>query len=510
METGNKIIKNTILLTISSLIMRSIGMSFQVYLTDKIGSAGVGLYGLIMSVYMLFTTFAISGIRFATTRLLSEELGVQPNGKVHKIVRTGLIYGLIFGTLATVIMLITAKPIGTMWIKDSRSVLSLKIISTSLPFLSMSAVLSGYFTAVGRAYKSAAIQFIEQIIRIIVVIIFYSYANTSDIESSCAAIMFGGALGDLASFTLQFFLYILDRRRYSEQRSSKKLTERIIQIAFPLALSAYCRTALSTFQQLLVPAGFQKAGYTSEKALSDYGIVHGMVLPVLTFPSALFYSFSEVIVPELTYAQVTSDKKKINNIVNRTLNMSIIISFGLLVIFFSYSYQLGNAFYGINDVGKYIRILSFLMPIMYLDSITDGLLRGLGQHLYNMWVNIGDSVISVIFVYTLLPKWAISAYIFIICFTEILNFVLSMFKLSRLVNIKIKFRTFITAVFSSIAAVNIAMLLLRTIGTPLQATALNVVAHIALSLVLYVILLIALNCIDKADKALIISTFTKK
>ena len=156
--------------------------------------------------------------------------------------------------------------------------------------------------------------------------------------------------------------------------------------------------------------------------MSEYGIIQGMVLPVITFPSALFYSYSEIIVPVLTEAQLSENQHKIDSIVNRTLHITLITAFGISAVLFRYSYELGNLFYGINEVGKYIRILSLLLPVMYLDSITDGLLRGLGKHMYNMWVNITDSVISVIFVYTLLPKWAINAYLFIICFTEIFNF----------------------------------------------------------------------------------------
>jgi len=509
MGNGRKILTNTLMLTLSSLAMRSIGMVFQVYLTKRIHATGIGLFGLIMSVYTLFTTLAISGIRFAATRLISEELAISPNGKLDKTVRTCLLYSLFFGSLATVLMLIFAEPIGLMWIKDQRSVLSLRVISISLPPLAMSAALSGYFTAVGRVYKSSISQFLEQLTRIVTVVVIYSIFGSDDVETSCAVIMLGGALGDFVSFTLQYTMYLFDRKRYNAPRSSTKSLERTFRIAFPLALSAYCRTALSTLQQLLVPVGFQKAGYSSEKALADYGIIQGMVLPVITFPSALFYSFSEVIVPILTEAQMNKNQVRINSIVNRTLHLTLIIAFGIAGILFRYSYELGNLFYGINDVGKYIRILSLLMPIMYLDSITDGLLRGLGEHMYNMWVNISDAVISVIFVYTLLPKWAINAYLFIICFTEIFNFFLSIHRLAKISKIKLNKLSLAASLFSSLAAVSISMLLLRTIGLPLSPSALSVTCHIISTLIIYIMLIKLLNCVDAREYLLIKSIFRK-
>ena len=131
-------------------------MIFQIYLSQKIGAAGVGLFQLIMSIYLLFTTFAISGIRFATTRLVSEELGISPEGRVDKVVRRCLIYAVTFGTASSCVLFLSADFIGLRWIKDMRSVLSLKVLASSLPFLAMSSVMSGYFTAVCRIIRSAA------------------------------------------------------------------------------------------------------------------------------------------------------------------------------------------------------------------------------------------------------------------------------------------------------------------------------------------------------------------
>ena len=78
-----RLIYNTALLTVSSLLMSCIGMAFQVWLVGRIGSAGIGLYQLVLSVTNLLATFAISGIRFASTRLVSEELGLENPGGIR-------------------------------------------------------------------------------------------------------------------------------------------------------------------------------------------------------------------------------------------------------------------------------------------------------------------------------------------------------------------------------------------------------------------------------------------
>ena len=95
-----RLIYNTALLTVSSLLMSCIGMAFQVWLVGRIGSAGIGLYQLVLSVTNLLATFAISGIRFASTRLVSEELGLENPGGIRSAMRRCLGYASFFGAAA--------------------------------------------------------------------------------------------------------------------------------------------------------------------------------------------------------------------------------------------------------------------------------------------------------------------------------------------------------------------------------------------------------------------------
>ncbi|MDR3277515.1 MAG: oligosaccharide flippase family protein, partial [Oscillospiraceae bacterium] len=269
----------------------------------------------------------------------------------------------------------------------------------------------------------------------------------------------------------------------------------------PLAFSAYARTALSTLQNLLVPRGFKKSGVSAERALADYGLVQGMVFPIITFPSALFYSVAELLVPELTEAQVRGDDAQIAALANRTLRLCLLFSFGVTAILFFFSRELGLAIYDSGEVGRYIRILSLLMPVMYLDSVTDGMLRGLGQQMYSMRYNILDSFISVILVYLLLPRYAVAGYIFMICFTEAFNFALSIHRLSKVSAIRLSLTAALKAAFCAAGAVSAATLLLRALSLALAPTGVSVTLHAALSAAVYCALLVLFGCIDARDAA---------
>ena len=500
MSRGRAVLFNTLLLTVTSLLMRSVGMMFQVWLSNKIGPAGIGLFQLIMSVSALASTFSISGIRFATTRLVSEELGRGNAAGIKIAVRNGMLYALCFGTAAALALFFGAEFVGTRWIRDARTILSLRILALSLPCFALSAVLAGYFTAVTRVIKSAAVSIAEQLIRIGVVVAALTLSTGYTLETACAIVVAGGVVGEIASFVMLYVLYVHDRRRYNSRKASAQgVMKRLLGIAVPLALSAYARSALLTLENLLVPRGFKKSGASAEKALADYGIIQGMVFPVITFPSALFYALAELLVPELTDAQVGNRKAEISGIVSRVLYFCLLFAIVITVAMFAFADALGMTIYNNADVGRYIRILSFLLPAYFMDGVTDGMLRGLGQHMHSMKFNILDSILSVLFVYFLLPRFAMAGYIFVIYFAELFNFSLSIHRLSVVTRIRLPLRKILMAALSAVGAVNFSALLLRAARLPLANTSMSLTLHLTLTAVLYAALLFLTGCVVKGD-----------
>ena len=429
------LIYNTALLTASSLLMQGIAMAFQAWLAGRIGAAGIGLYQLVLSVTGLCATFAISGIRFASTRLVAEELGLERPGGVRAAMDRCLGYGAFFGLAAAVILWELAEPVGFLWIGDARTVRSLRISAVSMPCVSLCSSLSGYFTACGRVWKPTLIHLIEQLSGIALVAFFLAQVPAGDIEKSCAAVTLGRVAADVLSLVLMALAYLLDRRGQDpEAGAAGKLTARMLHIAVPLALSAYARSALTTLQHLLVPRGLKAAGFSAVGALAGYGVIQGMVLPVIFFPSCILSAAAELIVPELTAAQVRRDGRAIRHTASGLLRLSVLFSLAVGAFLFVCSDALGMLIYGSRDAGRYIRILAPLVPIMYTDMSVDGCLKGLGQQVWSMGINILDALLGLLLTWQLLPRYALTAYIGIICATELLNFGLSagrLYKITR-------------------------------------------------------------------------------
>lgn len=429
---------NTALLTGSSLAMSAISMAFQVWLAGRIGSAGIGLYQLVLSVAFLCTTFAVSGIRFAATRLVSEELGHERSWSVAAAMRRCFAYSLFFGLSAMAVLFSFAEPIGFLWIGDARTVKSLKLIDFSMPFLSLSSVMSGYFTACGRVWKPTVVHLGEQLITIGFVAYFLAHSPAGDIEKNCAAVMLGNVCGDVISFVCMLLFYLTDRhsvRDYSAQKL--KLTSRMLKVALPLAVSAYARSALSTLEHLLVPRGLKAAGFSADRALSGYGVIQGMVLPIVSFPACILMALAELIIPELTEAQVRGNDGDISKTVSSLIKKGLGYSSAVALVLFVFADKLGVRIYSSPEAGDYLRLLAPLIPIMYTDMVADGCLKGLGQQLWCMGINLLDALLGVLLVWQVLPVFALKGYICIIYFNECLNFALSIMRLRKVTNIRL-------------------------------------------------------------------------
>lgn len=434
MVRRKRLIVNTALLTGSSLLMSLISMSFQVWLAGRIGSAGIGLYQLVVSVSFLCTTFAISGVRFAATRLISEELGSGRENGIRSAMRRCFAYGLLFGLSAAVLLNVFSETIGFLWIGDARTVRSLRIMSYAMPMVSLCAAMSGYFTACGRVWKPTAVHLFEQIATIALVALFLSHSPAGDIEKNCAAVMLGTVCGDALSLAAMAVFYCTDSARHSENgKNASGLTARMLHIALPLAFSAYARSALSTLEHLLVPRGLKAAGFSADRALSGYGTIQGMVMPIISFPACFLMALAELIIPELTEAQVRGEKARIEKNVRELMKKGVGYSVAVALVIFVFADKLGVLIYSSPDAGHFLRMLAPLIPVMYTDMLCDGCLKGLGQQLWNMGINVLDAMLGVLLVWRFLPAYALTGYICIIYFNECLNFALSIVRLRKVI-----------------------------------------------------------------------------
>ena len=432
MKQAKQIFRDALLLTFTSLLIRTVGVWFQIYISARAGAEVMGLYALMSGVYGFALTLATSGIHLGVTRVVAEMLSRKQEEKIPSLVRRAILYALFFGLLSAFLLFTFAEPISLRWLKDSRTVTSLRFLSVTLPLISLTSVFGGYFTAVRRSTKSAIGQISEQGLRIFICMYLLSlpFANTA--ERLLNALVIGGALSEILSFLLEFILFRLDKRHHfpSKKLESASLEEmQLLRITLPVALTTYVRSGLLTLEHILIPEGLRNSGASHSAALAAYGSIQSMALPIILYPAALIGAFSGLLIPAVAECYVSGSEKRLMYMISRVWHLSTIFSIGVAGILICFSTELGNALYPGTETAAYIRLLAPLIPIMYVDTATDAILKGIGQQLYSMVINIVDAGLSVLLVLILVPHFGIAGYLITVYISETFNTVLSVTRL---------------------------------------------------------------------------------
>lgn len=428
---------NGAILTSTSLLMKFAALIFNIYISNQIGSEAVGVFSLVMAVYLFFITVATSGLNIAVTVIVSEKFALNKNQQAIKAIRTCIFFSLLLGIAAGGLILLFSNFITSKCLHNMVSSRPLFYIAIGLPFIAMSSCISSYFTTIRKAYKNAISQVFEFTIKMFATIILLKINISNGVEAICISLILADVISEICSFTLIFILYIIDiKLKKLEDIRSFGQRINILKIAFPVAVTSYIRSGLSTLKQLIIPTQLEKSGISCSRALSQYGMINGMVLPVITFPTVFTDSYSMLLIPEFSTYVAQKNYKAINYIANKIFKITCAFTMCICSIFFIFSNDLGLAIYNNIEIGYYFKIFTPFIFFMYMDHIIDCILKGLNKQFGVMCCNILDLSITTCFIYFLLPVLGIKGYVLSIFFSEVLNFSISLFQLFKYSGIK--------------------------------------------------------------------------
>ncbi len=475
MSDAKRFFSNGILMTLVGLGMKTAAMMLGAYISRSVGAEGTGLYTLIMTVYSFAVTLATSGISLSVTRLVAAAIGEGRERDVGRILKGACLYAAIFGSIATLGLFFGAELLGDVVLSDARTVSSLRVLSLSLIPASLSSVLSGYFVGVKRVGFNAASAIFSQIVRMIVTVVLVAYLSPYGIVASVVGLCIGITVTEILGFWLIFFELLYDWRKNGKKTENKRPElSSVAATALPLGFSAYVRSLLLNVEHILIPRKLRESGESPSEAYAHYGTLHGMALPLITYPMTPLSSFAGLLVPEFAEDSSAGREKRMSDIASRATGATLTYAFISAVFLFSYAEELGYLVYDSYDAGYYIATLSFVVPIMYLDHVTDSMLKGIGEQVFSMWVNISDSLLSVILVWLLIPRMGIMGYAVVILVMEGYNFLLSFIRLRKKIRFRVSLVT--SALFPllfALAAASLSHLLFRFSGstaTPLWMT----------------------------------------
>ena len=437
MKKSRPIIYNALLLTAVNLLLRFVSTSFQVYLSGRIGPEGIGLLQLVLSVGALAMTAGMGGIRTATMYLCAETAGQKRQKNMVWVLSGCILYSVILSGTVGLVLYYFAPVIAEKWVGSTGTVGAIRLLACFLSVNCLCGVMVGYFTGVSRIGTLAAVEVAEQLFSMLITVLLLTvYAGTNPYKA-CLSVIMGSGLG--ACFTL-CTLVICRRLEHSTHGTRIPIFKKLCQVALPLAIADDVKAGISTTENLMVPK--RLALYPGETSpLAAFGMVCGMVFPVLMFPAAILFGLAELLIPELARCNAAGSRRRIHYLAGRSLRLALI--YGCLCggILFLSAENLCRKLYSTPEAGQYLRWYALLAPMLYCDAIVDAMTKGLGQQKICVRYNIITSAMDVALLFVLLPKYGMAGYFASFFITHLINFLLSIQLLQKLVGLAVSVKS---------------------------------------------------------------------
>lgn len=449
---------SALLLTGVNLLLRFVSTSFQVYISGRIGAAGVGLLQLVMSVGAMAMTLGVAGIRTTTMYLSAEELGKKRPENIGHILSGCFVYSIICSGCVALSLYMGAPFLAEHWIGNVQTVYPLRVYAAFLPINCLCGVMTGYFTADNRIGTLAVVEVAEQFLSMAITMSLLVLWAAQDPSRACQAII----LGNGCSMCLTLVCLIILRQKQRTVTGPRiPVRSRLLSSALPLALADDLKAGISTAENLMVPK--RLALYAgSEDPLAAFGTVCGMVFPVLMFPAAILYGLAELLIPELARCAAANSSARIQYLAKRSIRVALIYGCCFGALEFLLANELCEKLYSDPEIGSTLRLYALLIPMLYCDAITDAMIKGLGQQKASVRYNILTSGLDVFFLFLLLPRYGMKGYFFSFLVTHLLNFVLSVGRLKKIVGQV----SDLSLPVLTLGAAGISIFLCRTVAPP--------------------------------------------
>lgn len=436
---NSNIIKGTLILSAASILSRIIGFIYRIYLADILGEKLLGTYQLIFPIYVLCFTIYGAGMQSAISQVTatfsgrpdtsvddktSKHLKRKNNLTSNKILLTGIIISLTLALSLSVIINLNSNWIACHILMVPDCDIYLKLLTYLFPFCSVSACICGFQYGLENAKPPAIAGIIEQFTRILFVFIVQGFF--SDKEICCQIAVYGLTVGEFFGFI--YNIYSLKNKTLKNKTLTKRKNKisfnESFKVLFPVFISLtsikLTISLLHSVESIFIPAALVKYGYTTNEALSVYGIYSGMAMPFILFPATITMAISTMLLPAVSKAHSSENKKQIKKLIRRTSYFCLVTGMSATVFFLLFGNTCANLFFHNELAGRYLTILSFLCPFLYLNMTYSSILNGLGKPHMTFVITVICTLIKILSLIFFVPDYGMIAYIFASLVSEIL------------------------------------------------------------------------------------------
>lgn len=390
---GESFLKGTFILTIAGFVVKVIGSLNWIFVSRILGGEGIGLYQMAFPIYFFAMTVSQAGVPVAISIITAERVALKDIYGAKRVFRISMGLMLVTGLLFSVLTYFAADwLIEWHFIRDARAYLSMVVLAPTVFFVTLLAASRGYLQGWQRMTPTAVSQIVEQIFRVITMILLAQLFLPWGLEYASAGASLGAFAGAVTGLiVLVYYHWKLDRdieRDYghdikplpgTEHEPVLKIMRRIFMLSLPVSAASIMLPVVSNLDLMIVPQRLEVAGYSVNEATELFGYLTGMAVPLVNLSCIITASMAMSIVPAISEARALRDMKRVYNQTAASVRISNFVCFPAFVIVFVLATPISSLIYNAPGAGPAVMISAFSIVLLGLHQVSTGILQGLGH-----------------------------------------------------------------------------------------------------------------------------------
>lgn len=394
----NRIARDTARLTVVSLVLQGLGLWLNIFISNKLGTASVGVMTLIFSLFGFIMVLANGNIFISTSRFVSEEAGVG-NGNVTRIMKLSMGFSLILSTAFALLSFGLARLITDYVSGEPQLAMSIRIIALSLPPAAFGSCIRGYFNAV-RNVKIPCFgditEFAAKWLSLTCGVLFLLDRGLSVYILISASIL----IGEVISCVYYIVKYLPEYRIFSALPQGQPRITKIssyLKLSLPIVASGYVQMIMSSLNEALVPVALLKYNASAERAMSEYGMFEAMIIPSVFYPAVILTSLSNIIIPEIARANSSGNAERVRSLIRKTMSRAFAYSFFISGMLLVMGKNIGQVLCPSDSLVSETLVKMFpVVPFIYLEIVLEGIIKGLGRQNFSTLNSLCEYAIRIV------------------------------------------------------------------------------------------------------------------
>jgi len=372
------------ILVAASLFNRIVGFTYQILIIDLIGAKGIGLFNMILPVYILAMVIASAGIPLAVSKFVAEDVARGDLRRVSVVFRTSLFFLVTSGFIIT-LFLYWGKPLLMRYVFTNPLVE--KAFLALIPgvfIVSVCSAFRGLFQGLLQMTPTAISQVLEQLVRVTVALTLASYMLPKGIEYAATGVAIGVVTGELTGLITMALYFLRNRQRWPfpavkvSLLQGANLLKSLFNLSVPVTMSRIVATIILSLEASIIPKRLLVAGFTLEQATVIYGQLTGMAITIMALPSIITNSLATTLVPAISEAVAQHNPRLLRDRIGEALRLTMLVALPSFATFYLLPTQITDLLFHTPQAGALLQVLSFGGIFYYLQQTTNSILVGQG------------------------------------------------------------------------------------------------------------------------------------